>query len=169
MKIFAIDPGNEFSAYCIMDDEYKLDSFAKLPNRELMEVLLNRLDDVDLVVIERMQSYGNIVGKEVFITCEWIGRFSQEAERKVEVNYIFRSEEKLYICGNPRAKDANIRAALIERFAKFDFKNGKGTIKKKDVFYGVTADVWAAVAIAVTKLDILKERNGEYEKHKRKL
>ena len=125
MKIFAIDPGNEFSAYCIMDDEYKLDSFAKLSNRELMEVLLSRLNDVDLVVIERMQSYGMPVGKETFEACEWIGRYAQEAEKKVPVEYIFRQEEKLWICHDTRAKDTNIRLALIERFAQHDFLTGQ--------------------------------------------
>ncbi len=163
MKIFAIDPGNEFSAYCIMDDEYQLDGFAKLPNRELMNVLLQRLDDVDLVVIERMQSYGMPVGKETFEACEWIGRYAQEAEKKVPVQYIFRQEEKLWICHDTRAKDTNIRMALIERFAKHDFKNGKGTKKNPDVFYNVSKDVWSSIAIAVSKHDMIKTQRRKEE------
>jgi len=157
MVLFSIDPGNEYSAYCIMNDSYALIEFAKLPNREAMDVMLQKLDKVDLVVIERVASYGLAVGREVFETCEWIGRFAQEAEKKVKTEYLYRKDEKIWICGSMKAKDANIRQALIDRFAKFDLKNGKGTKKNPDVFYGVSKDVWAAIAIAVTKLDMLKE------------
>ena len=158
MKIFAIDPGNIESAYCIMDEEYRLIEFAKLQNKEVMKILLDKLCEMDRVVIERIASYGMPVGREVFDTCEWIGRFSQEAEKSVEVEYIFRKDEKMYICGDTRAKDANIRLALIDRFAKHDFKSGKGTKKNPDYFYGVSADVWAAIAVAVSYLDMAKEK-----------
>lgn len=161
MKIFAIDPGNEYSAYCIMDDQYQLHGFAKLSNREVMEIMLAELPRADRVVIERIASYGMPVGREVFESCEWIGRFAQEAEKQAEVYYIYRRDEKLYICGSPNAKDTNIRAALIERFAKHDFKNGKGTKKNPDYFYGVKADCWAAIAVAVSHLDMQKDKGAK--------
>ena len=160
MKIFAIDPGNEYSAYCIMDDQYNLYGFDKKENKTVMNKLLDILNEVEAVVIERIASYGMPVGRDVFETCEWIGRFAQEAEKKVSVDYIYRKEEKLYICGSPQAKDPNIRAGLIERFAKHDLKAGKGTKKNPDVFYGVSADMWAAIAVAVTWLDKRKEGNN---------
>ena len=158
MKVFAIDPGNEYSAYCIMDDQYNLLEFKKAENHEIMSILLDRLDKIDEVVIERIANMGMPAGATLFETAEWIGRFSQEAEKKVPVNYIYRRDEKIYICGNPRAKDANIRAALIERFAKKDKLNGRGTKKDPDVFYGVSADVWAAISVNVTYLDMKKEK-----------
>lgn len=146
-----------------MDEHYNLLEFNKLKNRDVMTILLNRLNEIDNVVIERIQSFGMPVGREVFESCEWIGRFSQEAEKKADVSYIYRKEEKLYLCGNPRAKDVNIRAALIERFAKHDFKNGKGTKKEPDFFYGVKADEWSAICIAVTFLDKRKEQGNALE------
>ena len=158
MKVFAIDPGNEQSAYCIMDDQYNLYEFAKWPNKQIMEKLCSKLSDVDLIVIERMMSYGMPVGAEVFISCEWIGRFAQEAEKKKPVEYVYRKDEKLYMCGSPKATDSNIRHALIERFAKFDTARGTGTKKNPDFFYGVTKDVWSSIAIATTKLDMIKEK-----------
>ena len=165
MIVFAIDPGNTESAWCIMNDQYELLDFDKQPNIDVMNTLVYRLTNsntavtlIDDVVIERVASYGMPVGREVFETCEWIGRFSQEAEKKVDVNYIYRRDEKLYLCFDSKAKDANIRAALIERFAKHDFKNGRGTKSNPDYFYGVKADIWAAIAVAVTYLDMQKEK-----------
>ena len=163
MKVFAIDPGNEQSAYCIIDDEYHFLEAAKLPNKDVMEILLQKLDETDVVVIERMMSYGMAVGETTFISCEWIGRFSQEAEKKAKVEYIYRKDEKVWLCNDMRAKDANIRAALIERFAKKDKVNGRGTKKDPDVFYGFKADMWSAAGIATTFMDMqrnisLKER-----------
>ena len=72
MKIMAIDPGNVYSAYCILDAEYKLYEFAKTENKTVMKKLLDILDDLDEVVIERIASYGMPVGRDVFETCEWI-------------------------------------------------------------------------------------------------
>lgn len=165
MIVFAIDPGNEESAWCIMNDQYELLDFDKQPNNDVMNTLLFRLTNsntavslIDNVVIERVASYGMPVGREVFETCEWIGRFSQEAEKKANINYIYRRDEKLTLCFDSKAKDTNIRAALIERFAKHDFKNGRGTKKDPDYFYGVKADIWAAIAVAVTFLDTQKTK-----------
>ena len=165
MRILSIDPGNIQSAYAIMmersQQDYGLIEFGKLPNKECMEVMLDWLNGVsapDKIVIERVASYGLAVGREVFETCEWIGRFSQEAEKYVPVEYIYRKDEKITLCGNMKAKDTNIRQALIDRFATKDLKNGKGTKKDPDYFYGVSKDCWAAIAIAVTYLDMEKER-----------
>lgn len=158
MNVFAIDPGNEQSAYCIMNDQYELLECNKLSNKEVMNILFLKLPTVNAVAIERVASYGMPVGREVFETCEWIGRFAQEAEKETNVYYIYRKDEKLYLCGEMRAKDANIRAALIERFAKHDLKNGRGTKANPDYFYGVKADMWAACAIGITFLDMLKEK-----------
>ena len=169
MKIFAIDPGNVYSAYCIMDDEYNLLEFKKDENKIIMDILLNKLDEINEVIIERIANMGMPAGATLFETAEWIGRFSQEAEKKVPVKYIYRRDEKLYICGNSRAKDANIRAALIERFAKFDKVNGKGTSKHRDVFYGVKADCWAAISVAVTHLDMRRDNNLKENRYVEKL
>lgn len=176
--VFAIDPGNEQSAWCIMTDNYDLVDFGKQENHEVMNVLeknINHtkigilktgykiLEQVDHVVIERMMNYSNNVGQSVFVTCEWIGRFSQVAEQHTQVDYIFRKDEKMYLCQTMKANDSAIRHALIDRFAKFDKVNGKGTKKNPDVFYGVRADCWSAIAIAVTFLDMQKENINKKE------
>lgn len=164
MKIFAIDPGNAESAYALLYPDYSISNgMAGKYSNEVM--LKNVIDFGDIhgedltVVIEMVASYGMAVGKEVFDTCVWIGRFTQAAVAAgCPVHYIYRMEEKQRICHDSRAKDTNIRQALIDRFARFDKKNGKGTKKRPDVFFGFKADMWAAFAVGVTWLDKQKEK-----------
>lgn len=159
MNILAIDPGNIESAYCLIDTEnYKPIEFGKVENQYLKGWLSLNAERYDKCVIEMIASYGMAVGESVFQTCVWIGRFTQVAEyEEKDVDYIYRKEEKMNLCGSMRAKDSNIRQALIDRFAKFDFKNGKGTKKEQDFFYGFSKDVWASFAVGVTYIDKIKE------------
>lgn len=152
MRVFAIDPGNVESAYCVIDgDTLGPLKFDKVENAELLELVRHDRLRADVIVIERVASYGMAVGKEVFETCEWVGRFTEAAHAQdFQVEYIYRKDEKLHICQDSRAKDANIRRALIDRFARHDLKNGRGTKKSPDFFYGFRADIWAAYAVAIT-------------------
>ena len=156
MKVLAIDPGDVYSGYCIVDYEtYKPIEFGKIKNDEIIDVI--RKKEHDYAAIEMIASYGLAVGKNVFDTCVWIGRFIQELRCPYE--YVYRREEKINICGSMKAKDTNIRHALIDRFAKYDFKNGKGTKSNPDWFYGFKADIWQAYCVGVVYID--KKKRGE--------
>ena len=91
----------------------------------------------------------------------------QAIDRGIPVDRIYRKEEKLCLCNTLRAKDANIRQALIDRYAKTDKKNGKGTKKEPDVFFGVKKDVWSAIAVGVTWMEKMEEEKRENENEKR--
>lgn len=153
-RLIAIDPGNTESAYTIMDEHFTPIKFAKLPNEDLRKILHGAsMYTWDEVVIEMVASYGMPVGREVFETCVWIGRFSEAAIHAGKpVSYIYRMEEKDAICRDSRARDSNIRRALIDTFAKHDLKTGKGTKAKPDFFYGFAKDIWASFAVGVTHL-----------------
>lgn len=160
-NILAIDPGNVLSGWCILDDEtLKPLNFDKSYNPDVI-YLIEREDTalpIDEIVIERVASYGMVVGAEVFHTCEWIGRFVQKAaDMGIKYSYIYRNAEKLHICHDTKAKDANIRRALIDRFAEHDLKNGKGTKDNPDFFYGFRADVWTAYAVGLTYIEAGKD------------
>lgn len=160
MKILAIDPGNIESGYAVIQmPDFELIEFGKVKNEELLEHIEECFmvdSNIDAIAIEMVASYGMAVGKSVFDTCVWIGRFVQ-ALANDGVDYVYRKDEKMCLCGSMKAKDSNIRQALIDRYAKHDFKNGKGVKKNPDTFYGVSKDVWQAIAVGVTYYEKLKE------------
>jgi hypothetical protein len=157
--ILAIDPGNTESAFALINmPDFQLLKFGKVENEILLQNIEFLAGQADHFAIEMVASYGMPVGKDVFETCVWIGRFIQKAE--TEHNFVYRKDEKICLCGSLKAKDGNIRQALIDRYAKFDFKNGKGTKKNPDTFYGVSKDVWQAVAVAVTHYERKDDDNA---------
>lgn len=163
--ILAIDPGNEESAYVLLNRDLRPVEFGKQHN-ELMYgnmcvSLLNHVkDDDDLhVAIEMIASYGMPVGKEVFETCVWIGRLL-ERFRKFDTSFVYRKDEKMTVCHSMQANDATIRQALVDRFAPNTSNFGKGTKAKPGWFYGFRADIWAAYAVGVTYHDMHLLKGG---------
>ena len=152
MRILSIDPGPTESAYVILDPaNMNPIVFAKIPNEQLLDSLREAFY-VDSVVIEMVASYGMAVGAEVFETCVWIGRF-HEALRDQQVQLVKRLPVKLHHCHDSKANDANIKTALVDRFAPGVRNHGKGTKAEPGWFYGFRADVWAAFALAVYAAD----------------
>ena len=115
-----------------------------------MTVIVNR-NKITCVAMEYIASYGMAVGKEVFETCIWIGRFTETLERHVDITDIrpiYRKDVKLNLCGSVKAKDTNIRQSLLDRFGEV------GTKKQQGWFYGFKSDIWAAYAVGVTYYDM---------------
>lgn len=155
MRILAIDPGNIESGYCVLNG-YKPIEVNKVRNERIENVLflLDYFDRCKTVVIEMVESYGMPVGREVFDTVRWIGKFEAYAEKHgMKVEFVTRKEEKLTICNSMKANDSTIRQALVDRFAPGTPNHGKGTKKEKGFFYGFKADMWSAFAVGVTYLD----------------
>lgn len=153
MIVLAIDPGPVQSAWLVLGDHAPR-GFATWRNEELVDAIYagKFSREIETVVIEKVESYGMAVGAEVFETVFWSGRFAEAATRQLlEVQRIGRLKVKTTICHDSRAKDSNIRAALIDRFG------GSTAIGKKATpgpLYGVAGDVWAALAVACTWSDL---------------
>lgn len=158
--IFAIDPGTSESAYVIVkDDLSEVIDKGKVTNQDMLSII-NEFTNAylrkdwmitarPLVAIEMIQSYGMAVGQETFETCVWIGRFFQVFYTYGFIpEFIYRKEEKITLCNSMKAKDSNIRQALIDRFGVV------GTKKNPGYFYGFKKDIWSAMAVAVTYHDI---------------
>lgn len=106
-------------------------------------------------VIEGIENFGMPAGRSLFDTAEYIGRLSQMIEEKFDVEpfKVYRHEEKMTICHTPRANDATIKRALVDRFAPNTPNYGKGSKKEPGFFHNFHADVWSSFAIAVTYHD----------------
>lgn len=145
MKLLAIDPGCHESAWLVYDDG-EIVAFGKDSNIVVREVIVaGHGMESDHLAIEMIASYGMAVGKEVFETCVWIGRFI-EAWGK-DPSLVYRREVKMHLCGSMKARDSNIRQALIDRFGP------PGTKANPGGTFGISKDVWAALGVAVTFSD----------------
>ena len=135
-RLLAIDPGPIESAYCeIALYDRSPRTFGKVPNEELLGMLESEM--YGLTVIEMIASYGMAVGADVFETCVWIGRYIQRLEDATLTPIrVKRHPVKLHHCHNARATDANIRQALVDRFAPGQPNHGKGSKAEPGWFYG---------------------------------
>ncbi len=143
--IYAIDPGNTHTALVALQGmEIRHRMYAE--NKEV-RTYLRRLVRAsgDRMAIEMVASYGMAVGATVFDTCVAIGRFIEcWGGHPSEWDTVFRMEVKMALCHNSRAKDGNIRQALI------DLYGGTQATKKGGPLHGISGDLWAALAVGVT-------------------
>lgn len=153
--ISGIDPGTTMSAVTmifVQNGDILSQASRKIPNAELLSWAREMRGDV-VVFIEGMQSYGMPVGKETFETCYLIGRILEILDSSgVKCTMVFRKDVVQHHCLTTKGKDANVRAALIERFGAV------GTKKNPGLLYGISADMWSSMAIATLGYDTLNKR-----------
>lgn len=155
--LLALDPGPTETGWVLYGDERVLASGVK-DNHDLLAymhrpyALSGDAVHVDHLAVEMIASYGLAVGREVFETVLWIGRFMQAWRDPEAVRLIYRRDVKLHLCGTSKAKDPNVRQALLDMFQR---SGGGATpqigIKSKPgPLYGVSSHAWAALGVAVT-------------------
>jgi hypothetical protein len=155
--VLSIDPGTVRSAWLAFDTTAGRpmpDFFGIVPNAELLEVIRNNRNGwVTAVVIEQVVSYGMPIGETTIETVHWAGRFA-EAAYPTPVYRVPRLAVRMALCHSGRAKDPNVRAALLDRFG------GDAAIGRKahpGPLYGFKADLFAALGVAVTWADMLPD------------
>lgn len=139
--ILAVDPGTTESGFVRYERGRVIDS--GVVENGLMLALI-QTSRADVLALEMVASYGMAVGREVFETVRWIGRFQQAWRDPEAVKLVYRRDVKLHLCGSPRAKDPNIRQALLDKLGPV------GTKKQPGPCYGVKSHAWAALGVAVT-------------------
>lgn len=158
--IFAIDPGTLDSAWLVYAlrngnlVEFGIEDNLSL--RDRLKFFTSKPETI--LAIEQIRSYGMPVGKSVFDTVQWTGRFIECWSN--QFIQIPRIDVKMHLCKNTRAKDGNVRQAIIDRYPATG--GGKtpqiGTKAKPGPLYGVSKDVWAALAVAITTAETLEPK-----------
>lgn len=160
-RLLAIDPGNRESGWVVIDVATRRPvEFGKTDNTMLLERIEEGLVEDCAAVVEMVASYGMAVGADVFETCVWIGRFTEALRQhridRKEPTLIKRQPVKVHHCHSAKAKDANLRQALVDRFTPGQPNHGKGTRAAPGWFHGFRADIWQAYALAVYAADKLE-------------
>lgn len=169
--IIAIDPGYRESGLVVMTFEGRIVFSDICPNDKMLRFLRAPgviiagvyapehekdcfIDDRNMIhapmvlAIEMVASYGMRVGKEIFETVLWTGRFVEAAD--VHKTYlVYRKDVKLHLCGTVRAKDKDIRKALINIY------KAEG---KEEQLEGIKSHLWSALAVGVYCKDVIMKR-----------
>lgn len=161
MKVMAIDPGTTESAFVLLD----LDGHVLNHNKQSNDFVLGWVqaafdrrvgNPIEHLVIEQVASYGMPVGREVFETVHWAGRFHQAALDfgfRASVTRLTRKTVAEHLCGGGEREkgktpnDATVRKALLDRYG------GDEARKKGGALHGITNDRWAALAVGCAYLD----------------
>ena len=169
MIVLGIDSGTTETGWVVWDNSKKAivpaTFFAKVPqfknrpklmgkdnNNQLIRFILPVIFEthvVEVVGIEMFAGYGRSVGRSTFDACRWVGRFEELClTSNLPVTLVYRKMDVCpWICRTVKAKDKDIRAALIKMYGI------PGTKKKPGALYGMANDMWSALAIAVTTVE----------------
>lgn len=145
MRILSLDVGTTESAYALMDHslENPLISFGKFTNGQIAAYIKTYFFDV--MAYEEFASYGMPVGVSTMKSIWWNGYYCRMCEEEnTPYKPVLRKDVKMHLCGTMKAKDCNIRQAVIDRYGEPGKKANPG------ILYGVSKDVWSAIAINVT-------------------
>jgi len=144
--ILAIDPGSTQSAFVVYDGKEELiKDKGIVPNGAMFEVIGRWKAEIRYLACEMIASYGMPVGASVFETCICIGEYKRECDiKEIPFHKVYRKDVKMFLCGSVKAKDSNIHQALIDRYGVPGRKNCQGKT------YGMSKDMWAALAVAAT-------------------
>lgn len=116
MRVLAIDPGSEKSGWVLLENGVPT-RWGWVPNEELL-LDIRAIDPRIDLVIESVGHYGLPVGRDVFETVRWSGRFEDSADQlDIETTYIPRHDVLINLCGKRKgANDSTVRQALVDRY-----------------------------------------------------
>jgi hypothetical protein len=141
--IIGIDPDPKGFAWVAYVPPAAVFAFGQGSFDEAMVQIAHIYSTPFIPAVEMVACYGMAVGHEVFETAMMAGRIYQDLF-PLGPRLIYRKDVKMALCHNMRAKDANIRAAIIDIFG------GQAETKKGGKLHGINGDLWAALGVALT-------------------
>lgn len=121
--------------------------FAEVMPNELVRPYIEH-SSAGMVVCEQIECFGMPVGREVFESVQWMGRFEELALGSgKDFASVPRRQVKMHLCNSVRAKDPHIRQVLI------DIYGGKQETKKGGRLASIKSHLWSALAIGITFLE----------------
>ena len=148
MVILAIDPGQHESGFVEYDtDLCKILDLGIPKNEEMLQKIIacGRKPAVEYPSPRGQPMYTQIVD-----TIAWIGRFIQVTPTK-SIYKIDRKDVKMILCGNTKASDSNVNAAIMSCFPETG-GGARGQIGTKDQpgpLYGVKKHIWPALGVMI--------------------
>jgi len=112
MRLLAIDPGTTKSGWVQLEDGKPV-GYGWTGNEEFLKLIETDPYTTEFA-IEDITSFGMPVGKDVFTTVRWTGRFDHAAQ--APVTYIGRKEVMSHMCGSAKGNDSTLRQAIIDHY-----------------------------------------------------
>jgi hypothetical protein len=168
--LVAIDPGPVETAVVVLDGFGRVSCKFKIENRGVLAWLGERhaCKAEGEYIIEYPAPRGQPMYSQLVDTIFWIGRFTEALARSAQessIHFMDRKDVKMHLCNRSSANDAQIRAALISKYS------GKvvgasvdpiGSKAKPGPLYGIKSDLWAALAVAVTFRERIKNQGLDF-------
>lgn len=160
--LLALDPGSAETGWALLESTGVVVATGTDPNASVALWLAGgwltppACDVPDEVVVEWTAPRGMPASAQLFETMWWAGRFAQAVLGRgaPEPARLERAHVKRALCGTSAAKDANVRAALIDRYGGAGGKAAAiGRKATPGPLFGVSGDGWAALAVGVAWLD----------------
>ena len=155
-NMLAIDPGTYKSGFVLVDcGTRKVIDHGILRNDEMLCLILDCELAVEHFVIEMIACFGMPVGKDVFETVYWIGRFDQviyDMQNGTALR-ITRHEVKRHLCHQITGiTDSILWQRLVDLYGPgkdvaVGHKNSPGPL------YGIKSHARSALAVACTAMD----------------
>lgn len=171
MRVLGIDPGTAGAGVVVFDTTLRRAVFAdgSMPNADvwsnLVDALIHRnpravFAAVDLVVVEKVASYGRPVGEQVFTTVETAGEYVSICRlAAVPVERLTFPAVARHFCRSA-ANEASVRQVILDRF-------GPDPVGRKAApgpLYHVKKHAWSALAVALAAIE-RQEVGYEWETH----
>lgn len=168
-RILAIDPGPDTSGVVLVEawpQAYRgvtatavprvVEAYNEIENRALLERVpqwgaFKGALGLDAVVIEKIEFMGMAVGRPVFETVHWSGRFYQAfvALGFTPARQPFAAT-RLALLGSRRATEAQVKDALLSLHGFADWRAAKGSKADPGPWAALTGPhAWSALALAV--------------------